>query len=164
MATHQRSRIAILAGAKEVIAKVGSYESNMLEIAEHAQVSRATVYNHFSDKDEMFLTLVESEVERLAALAAKAATPGDALYVMSREISIDSALARMAQTDPTDIAKLVTVTDHKIWNQIRHSLGKLFGDGNSGLILHWLISQIAAPLSEVDSRHQANQLAVAISH
>ncbi|MEI6217242.1 MAG: helix-turn-helix domain-containing protein, partial [Actinomycetes bacterium] len=155
---------AILAGAKEVIAKVGSYESNMLEIAEHAQVSRATVYNHFSDKDEMFLTLVESEVERLAALAAKAATPGDALYVMSREISIDSALARMAQTDPTDIAKLVTVTDHKIWNQIRHSLGKLFGDGNSGLILHWLISQIAAPLSEVDSRHQANQLAVAISH
>ncbi|MSV87636.1 MAG: TetR family transcriptional regulator, partial [Actinobacteria bacterium] len=41
MATQQRSRIAILAGAKKVIAEVGAYESNMLDIAARAQVSRA---------------------------------------------------------------------------------------------------------------------------
>ena len=43
MATHQRSRSSILSGAKVVIAQVGSYESNMLDIAEKAEDSRATV-------------------------------------------------------------------------------------------------------------------------
>ena len=55
MATNQRSRIAILSGAKIVITEVGSYESNMNDIAARAEVSRATVYNHFSDKEEMML-------------------------------------------------------------------------------------------------------------
>ena len=92
MVTNQRSRTAILSGAKKVIAQVGSYESNMLDIAEQAQVSRATVYNHFSDKEEMILTLVESEILRLATLAGSAENPAAALFLLSREISIDPAL------------------------------------------------------------------------
>ena len=77
MALQQRSHIAILAGAKTVISEVGSYESNMIDIAARAEVSRATVYNHFADKEEMMLTLLESEIQRLAALAQKSASPRD---------------------------------------------------------------------------------------
>ena len=59
-ASSQRTRSAILMGAKVVIAEVGSYESNMVDIAARAQVSRATVYNHFADKEEMMFSLLES--------------------------------------------------------------------------------------------------------
>ena len=72
MATNQRSRSAILRGAKIVITEVGSYESNMVDIAARAEVSRATVYNHFSDKEEMMLTLLESEIQRLFEIAKNA--------------------------------------------------------------------------------------------
>ena len=163
MATHQRSRTAILAGAKLVIAKVGSYESNMLEIAEHAQVARATVYNHFSDKEEMMLTLVESEILRLSSLAEKAHSKSDALYILSREIATDPALHRMVQTDPLDIAKFVTRNDHPLWNLATSSLTKIFGSTASDLVLHWLIGQIASPLTQEQSKSQAELLALAIT-
>ena len=110
MASQNRTREAILQGAKLEIAEVGSYESNMVDISAKAQVSRATVYNHFADKDEMILALVESEIERLTKLAQSADSPEQALLKLSRDISTDKALAKMRQTDPTDIAKLPVIS------------------------------------------------------
>ena len=118
MSAQPRSRSAILSGAKIVIAEVGSYESNMTDIADRAQVSRATVYNHFADKEEMIHSLVESEINRLADLARSAPTPKDALFTLSTQISSDPALRKMSLTDPLDIAKFVTSYD--------------FGVGSSG--------------------------------
>ena len=108
MATGQRSRVAILAGAKEVISTVGSYESLMNEIAEKAEVSRATIYNHFSDRDELMSALLASEVERLISMAQLAPSKKDALYQLSRAISDDAALAKMVETDHSDICLLYT--------------------------------------------------------
>ena len=158
MATNQRSRTAILSGAKIVITEVGSYESNMNDIAARAEVSRATVYNHFSDKEEMMLSLVESEIQRLVDIARKAPTKRDALYVLSLEISKDPALRKMVETDPLDIAKFVTVTDHPLWQLIKSSLAAIFGE-SSGTVLHWLIGQIASPLTPAESAKQADQMA-----
>ena len=162
MVTNQRSRTAILSGAKKVIAQVGSYESNMLDIAEQAQVSRATVYNHFSDKEEMLMTLVESEILRLSALAKKSENPAEALYLLSREISIDPALRRMVETDPLDIAKFVTISDHPLWQLAIEKTKEFFTTENYSLVIHWLIGQIASPLTESQSRHQSHQLSRAL--
>ena len=161
MATNQRSRTAILSGAKIVITEVGSYESNMNDIAARAEVSRATVYNHFSDKEEMMLSLVESEIHRLADIACKAPTKRDALYALSIEISKDPALRKMVETDPLDIAKFVTVTDHPLWQLVKTSLAAIFGE-SSGTVLRWLIGQIASPLTPVESAKQADQIARAL--
>jgi AcrR family transcriptional regulator len=161
MATNKRSRTAILSGAKIVITEVGSYESNMNDIAARAEVSRATVYNHFSDKEEMMLSLIESEIQRLFELAKKAPTRRDALYVLSVEISKDPALRKMVETDPLDIAKFVSVSDHPLWTLIKDSLSALFGDA-SDLVLHWLIGQIASPLTPADSAKQADQITRAL--
>jgi len=163
MALQQRSHIAILAGAKTVISEVGSYESNLIDIAARAEVSRATVYNHFADKEEMMLTLLESEIQRLAALAQKSASPRDGLVTLSVEISKDPALRKMVETDPTDIAKFVTVSEHPLWSLVQESLTKIFGIDNAGLILHWLLGQIASPLTPAQSSHQADQLARALA-
>lgn len=157
MANNQRSRTAILSGAKTVITEVGSYESNMNDIAARAEVSRATVYNHFSDKEEMMMSLVESEIRRLYEVGKKAPTKRDALYAISLEISRDPALRKMVQTDPLDIAKFVTVTSHPLWTLIKDSLDSLFGE-SSGTVLHWLIGQIASPLTPAESAKQADQM------
>jgi AcrR family transcriptional regulator len=158
MATNKRSRTAILSGAKIVITEVGSYESNMNDIAARAEVSRATVYNHFSDKEEMMLSLVESEIMRLADLAKKAPTKRDALCALSMEISKDPALRKMVETDPLDIAKFVKVTDHPLWQLIQSSLAAVFGE-SAGTVLRWLIGQIASPLTPAESAKQADQIA-----
>lgn len=161
MATNQRSRTAILSGAKIVITEVGSYESNMNDIAARAEVSRATVYNHFSDKEEMMLSLLESELLRLYDIAKKAPTKRDALYALSFEISKDPALRKMVETDPLDIAKFVTATQHPLWILIKSSLESLFGE-SSGVVLQWLISQVASPLTPAESSKQADQLVRAL--
>ncbi len=161
MATNQRSRTAILSGAKIVITEVGSYESNMNDIAARAEVSRATVYNHFSDKEEMMLSLLESEILRLIDLAQRAPSKRDALYLLSVEISKDPALRKMVETDPLDIAKFVRVCEHPLWTLINTALITTFGD-SSGVVLHWLIGQIASPLAPAESSKQADQLARAL--
>ncbi len=161
MATNKRSRTAILSGAKIVITEVGSYESNMNDIAARAEVSRATVYNHFSDKEEMMLSLVESEIFRLFEIGKKAPTKRDALYALSTEISKDPALRKMVETDPLDIAKFVRVSEHPLWQLINSSLATLFGE-SAGTVLRWLIGQIASPLTPAESAKQADQIARAL--
>lgn len=163
MAGQNRTREAILQGAKLEIAEVGSYESNMVDISTKAQVSRATVYNHFADKEEMILALVESEIERLAQLAQSAPTPQEALFALSRDISNDRALAKMRISDPTDIAKFVTQSDSPLWQLAHESAIKVFGPTNGNLVIHWLISQIGSPLSEGESKVQSEKLARAFS-
>jgi AcrR family transcriptional regulator len=161
MATSQRSRIAILAGAKEVISSVGSYESLMNEIAEKAEVSRATIYNHFSDREELMSALLASEVERLISIAQSAPSKKDALYQLSRAISEDSALAKMAETDHDDIVTITTITDHPLWIEVHRAAAHIFGkDENSvGLILRWLIAQVTSPLTDSQSDIQSTRLA-----
>ncbi len=161
MATHQRSRVAILSGAKDVISQVGSYESLMNDIAESAEVSRATIYNHFSDREELMQALLASEVERLIAGAKSAASKSEALYFLSREISDDQALAKMVETDRDQIVALTTVTTHPLWVDIHRAAADLFGsDENSvGLILRWLIAQITSPLTAAQSKVQSERLA-----
>ena len=163
MATQQRSRAAILAGAKSVIVESGNYESNMIEIAARAQVSRATVYNHFADKEEMMLTLLESEIDRLAELARSASDPAEALRLVSVDISADPALRKMVTSDPLDIARFVTVTDHPLWARAFDQVADIFGEKNSGLVIRWLIGQIGAPLTAEESAAQALQLASALT-
>lgn len=161
MATHQRSREAILGGAKRVIAEVGSYESNLMNIAARAEISRATIYNHFADREEMMVAVVESEIIRLTEVAQNADGHEAALFALSREISTDPALAKMVETDHDDIVKLITVSDHPLWISVHRNLADTFGanENNVGLILRWLLAQFTSPLTESQSREQAQKIA-----
>jgi AcrR family transcriptional regulator len=161
MATHSRSREAILTGAKRVIAEYGSYEANMINIATRAEISRATIYNHFADRDEMMVAVVEFEIDRLTERARAAASKESALFTLSREISTDPALAKMVESDHDDIVALTTISEHPLWITIHRNLAEIFGadENNVGLILRWLLAQFTSPLTEEQSRVQASKLA-----
>ncbi len=164
IATSNKSRAAIFAGAKSVIAEVGNYQSNISDIALRSQVSKATIYNQFADKAEMMECLVESEVLRLTAAALAAPSRQAALEIISTSISQDLALRRLVETDPTDVAKLVSITDHPTWLLVHQSIAKIFGADSAacGLILRWLIGQIASPITQEESLAQSKRLATSL--
>ena len=162
--TSNKSRVAILAGAKLVIAKVGNYQSNIADIAVSAQVAKATIYNQFADKAEMMESLVESEVIRLTELALAASSRQEGLALLSNAISQDLALRKLVESDPSDIAKLVTITNHPTWVVVHQGIAKVFGADSAacGVILRWLIGQIASPITEEESVAQARRLAASL--
>ena len=162
--TSNKSRVAILAGAKLVIAKVGNYQSNIADIAVIAQVAKATIYNQFADKAEMMESLVESEVIRLTEVALAAGSRQEALALLSNAISQDLALRKLVESDPGDIARLVTITNHPTWVLAHQGIAKVFGADSAacGVILRWLIGQIASPITEEESVAQARRLAATL--
>ncbi len=159
--TSNKSRAAIFNGAKAVIAEVGNYQSNIADIALRAQVSKATIYNQFADKAEMMECLVEAEVTRLIDIALNASSRQEALYLLSKEISQDIALRKLVESDPLDIAKLVTITPHPTWVVAHKGIAKIFGADSvvCGVILRWLIGQIASPITQEESLNQSKRLA-----
>ena len=159
-----KSRVAILAGAKSVISRVGNYQSNIADIAVNAQVSKATIYNQFADKAEMMESLVESEVIRLTELALAASSRQEGLALLSNAISQDLALRKLVESDPSDIARLVTITNHPTWVLVHQGIAKVFGADSAacGVILRWLIGQIASPITEEESVAQARRLAATL--
>lgn len=56
----QRKRQAIVDAATEMFLRNGYLGTNMDEIAAHADVSKQTVYAHFSDKEALFIEIVVS--------------------------------------------------------------------------------------------------------
>lgn len=160
-ATSSKSRAAIFHGAKLVIANVGNYQSNIADIALAAQVSKATIYNQFADKAEMMECLVESEVIRLTEMALAASSRQAALFVLSTAISQNVVLRKLTQSDPSDIAKLVTISSHPTWVLAHQGIAKIFGADSAlcGVILRWLIGQIASPITQEESLAQSKRLA-----
>jgi len=118
--------------AKSLLAEKGISGTNMIEIADRAQVSRASLYNHFRDK-----------------------------YLISREISAHPGLKTALQTDGDIMAAALTAREHKIWVDIYSQLAKIFATDvvGVGLILRWLMGQVTAPLSDDHSKQQAERLA-----
>jgi len=147
--------------ARELLRQSGISATNMIEIADRAQVSRAPLYNHFRDKQEVFLALVETEIERIATIALVSPSRAEALYQISREISEHDGLRKALERDGNLVAAALISRDHQIWEEIYKHLAKIFATDvvGVGLVLRWLLGQITAPLSKEHSREQANRIA-----
>ncbi|MGW3569779.1 TetR/AcrR family transcriptional regulator [Streptomyces sp. NPDC000941] len=68
-------RQAILEAAVAVFLREGYTRASVDVIADEAHVSKQTVYNHFGDKQRLFLAAVENERERVAARFTPDLTP-----------------------------------------------------------------------------------------
>ena len=130
MTSYRRTRSAILEGTKTLIATVGLQRTNMIDIADTSQVSRATLYNHFRDKGSVVRALLESEIDRIFQLVDSDISPADALLEISRAISSDPALEMMRKTDPAVLTQILSQTEDSLWQQFNVGLIRLLGNEN----------------------------------
>ncbi|MGH8915465.1 MAG: TetR/AcrR family transcriptional regulator [Acidimicrobiia bacterium] len=77
------TRRALLDSAKELIAAAGTAEIPLGEIALAAGIGRTTLYDYFTDRDDLIATLVEDElpgvIDELIATRSRSGTAGERL-------------------------------------------------------------------------------------
>ncbi|CAB4338176.1 unannotated protein [freshwater metagenome] len=152
MTSYRKTRSAIIDATKNCLAIHGLRATSMIEIADSAEVSRATLYNHFRDKESVMRGLLEFEVARLFQAPVSLAN-------LSIEISTDPAVATLRRSDPALLAQMASSGDDPLWAQVRAGLTSLVGTTNrTELALRWLIGQLFAPLSPSQSQEQAASL------
>lgn len=150
--SYRRTELAIINGAKRMISEIGFRKLNMIDLAGEAQVSRATLYNHFRDKDAVGLALIQFEVGELIAISAE--SPVDYLVSLSQFISSNSVLAKIRTSDPELIAKVFQPSGHDLCREVGEVLNKKLGSLAPAVVL-WLIGQVLAPISAESARKQA---------
>ena len=156
-AVASRSEAALLNATKEIIATQGIKNLAMIDIADLSQVSRATLYNHFRDKDAVLYSLLSREIIHLFESAPK--NPAELLEYFSCAISADQGLAGMRSHDPAILTKMLMRSEDKIWHAIdAFFLAALGSDVTAGIAISWLIGQVLQPLTPEQSRSQSAQL------
>ena len=150
--SYRRTELAIINGAKRMISEIGFRKLNMIDLASESQVSRATLYNHFRDKDAVGIALIQYEVGELIAISAE--SPVDYLVSLSQFISNNTALQSIRTTDPELIAKVFQPNGHDLWREVGEVLNKKLGSLAPAVVL-WLLGQILAPISAESARKQA---------
>ena len=131
----------------------------MIEIADASEVSRATLYNHYRDKNAVISALITAEVELMIELAGKAGTPADKLEKLSLYISSGPALAAMRQHDQSALTQTLSHSDHPLYLELARSLySATKSEAGTGVAMRWLIGQVMQPLNAKQSREQAELL------
>jgi AcrR family transcriptional regulator len=156
-ATASRSEAALLTATKEIISTQGIKNLAMIDIADLSQVSRATLYNHFRDKDAVLYSLLSREI--ITLFKGAPSNPAELLEYFSCAISADSALAGIRAHDRGILTTMLLRSDDKIWHAIdAFFINALGSDVKAGIAISWLLGQILQPLSPDQSKAQAAQL------
>lgn len=167
-----RSRAGILAGAGQCILQFGTRKSTMGDIARVGGVAKATVYNHFRDKRELYAALVEAEVDALIErfAAAYAASDEDPLVAGLSAAAIGvtdhSVLRYVADNEPVVLGTMTRLGAGAGWLRARSYAAGLLGaaqPSNAGdLAVRWVISHAAWPASHEHITSSAVAVAFAV--
>jgi len=156
---HRRTESAILEGTKTLISQYGIAHISMIDISDTSEVSRATLYNHYRDKNAVLQALLTREVEELVERATNAGTPADTLETLSQYISTDSALAAMRKHDAQLLIDMLVHSENALYlllAQCVYSATK--SEAGTGLAMRWLLGQVTQPITAQQSREQAELL------
>jgi AcrR family transcriptional regulator len=155
-----RTHEAALRGAVAAIEKYGSRKATMGDIAMLAGIAKATLYNHFRTRDDVYLAVAANEVDKVAA-AARAKLPEGfdvAVDEAARLIGEHAAVRKIAVDDPTALAALAAPGDGPAWTAARTEIAGALSDRGYvdspaavDLVLRYLASQLLTP-SSVEGR------------
>jgi TetR/AcrR family transcriptional regulator, transcriptional repressor of aconitase len=131
----------------------------MIDISDASEVSRATLYNHYRDKNAVLQALLTSEVEELVERATNAGTPADTLETLSSYISTDSALATMRKHDAQLLIDVMVHSENPLYLLLARCVyGATKSEAGTGLAMRWLLGQVTQPITAKQSREQAELL------
>jgi AcrR family transcriptional regulator len=160
-----RTRGGLLDGALRAVAKHGSRRTTMHDIAMLAGVAKATLYNHFRTKDDVWSALVEAEVQAVASECADLSLT-DALAHAALRLGSHPALRHVAETEPATLAALLVRRPQAAgWRAAEAAVReRLAADGREGddLVLRWLSSYLASPGQPASIRTAAEALVRAL--
>ena len=155
-AIHRRTEEAILSTTKSLIAQKGLTATTMIDISAESQVSRATLYNHYRDKNAVVQALLANELIRLKELMVNIGTPAAVLERLSLEISGDESLKMMRLSDPTALAFALTDSANPLWLEFHAAILDITKlDVCTSLAVAWLKSQVLAPITPQQSADEA---------
>jgi AcrR family transcriptional regulator len=155
-AIHRRTEEAILSTTKSLIAQKGLTATTMIDISAESQVSRATLYNHYRDKNAVVSALLSSELSRLKELMRSIGAPAAVLEQLSLEISSDKALEMMRLSDPTALAFALTDSANPLWLEFHAAILEITKlEICTSLAVAWLKSQVLAPITPQQSADEA---------
>lgn len=117
----------------------------MIDIADSAEISRATLYNHFRDKGSVYRALAESEISRVFDAARSARGKPEALLGIATAISADPALSNLRDRDPGLFTRVLSDETDPLWAVIATSMTEIFGE-SAELALTWLVGAALQPI------------------
>ena len=145
--TYRTVHESIIVAAKKLIAEQGFRAMNVVDLASEAEVSRATLYNHFRDKEAIGIALAQYEVEGALAYLG---TPADFLINFATVISQSEVLKALREHDrdllPTIFMPNYDEVAGPIWRQVGEVLNHRLGEA-APIAFIWLVGQALAPLS-----------------
>jgi AcrR family transcriptional regulator len=157
-----RTRAGLLDGARRAVTAQGTRRTTMNDIAAESGVAKATLYNHFRTKDDVWAALVESEVRAVSAECADLELAAALAHAACR-LSEHPALRRVAEAEPAALAGLLARRPESAgWRaaeeavRARLAVAGLAGDD---LVLRWLASHLAMPAPAPAARVAAEALA-----
>jgi AcrR family transcriptional regulator len=161
-----RGHEAALRGALAAVEKYGSRKATMGDIAMLAGIAKATLYNHFRTRDDVYLAVVANEVDKVAAAARTKLPDGldAAIAEAARLIGDYAAVRRIAVDDPAALAALATPGAGPAWTSARTGVAGALTDcgyvdspAAVDLVLRYLASQLLTP-STAEGRNSAAAL------
>lgn len=174
-----RARTGILAGAARCIARYGTRKTTMGDIAREGGVAKATLYNHFRAKPDVYAAVLEAEVDALVrALDGVAEPRGSAAGVaacaafVAERLASHPVLRRLATAEPELVATLLTPTDNPAWRTARaaatervslaQAAGALHAQHDTAAVvdgvLRWSLSYVLWPAPAESIRAAADRL------
>lgn len=147
-------REAILNGARQAFQQFGVGSTSMDKIAELAQVSKRTVYNHFESK-EILVTHIIKEIWGSTILGFEAA------YDASRDLKsqllelVDNQLSLMSQTEMLELTRVAMA--HCLYNpdNFQDEIAEFFEQETA--MIRWLRSAMADGKLKGDDALLANE-------
>jgi AcrR family transcriptional regulator len=166
-----RTRAAALEGALRCLEKQGSRKTTMADIAALGGIAKATLYNHFRTKEDVFAAVIDDQVSRLGADCLIAVSEGltAALSLAADRIALHPALRRIAAEEPPVLAALACPADHGAWSRARAGVSATLAaagcDGQGAatdVVLRWLASHVLDPGTSAGRRAGAGLLVRAL--
>jgi AcrR family transcriptional regulator len=167
-----RTREAALAGALAAVTKYGSRKATMGDIAMLAGIAKATLYNHFRTRDDLYVALVGAEIGKVAAAAGdKLPESFDvAVAEAARLLGEYPALRRVAVDDPSAMVALTTPAAGPVWDAARGLIAAALREAGYAdspavvdLVLRYLVSQLLAPSAPAERVTAAELLMAAVA-
>jgi AcrR family transcriptional regulator len=167
-----RTHEAALRGALAAVAKYGSRKATMGDIASLAGIAKATLYNHFRTREDVYAAVAEAEVNAIAIAArAKVAEGFDvAVAEAARLLADHAALRRIAADDPVTLVAIATLGDGPASTAARAHVGVALTQAGYAaspaaidVVLRYLVSQLLAPSSPAERTDAAALIMRAVS-